>query len=40
MPDYNKINFKKIAPLTAEEIANQWSISQQFAYFVLKMLKY
>lgn len=40
MPDYNKINFKTMKPLSVEEIANRWSVSTNFAKFLLKLLRY
>ena len=40
MPDYNKINFKSIKPLSVEDIANKWSVSTPFAKFLLNMLRY
>jgi hypothetical protein len=40
MPDYQKINFKKISPKTPEQIAEEWSVSLPFVNFVLKMVKY
>lgn len=40
MPDYQKINFKPMPPKTAEEIAEEWCVSQPFVKFILKMVKY
>lgn len=40
MPDYNKINFKAMKPLSTEEIALQWSVPLKLAGFLLKMLRY
>lgn len=40
MPDFNKINFKSMKPKTAEEIAEEWSVSLSLAKFICKMIRY
>ena len=40
MPDYNKINFKKMAPKTEEEICEEWNVSPDVCKFIMKMVRY